>query len=72
MAADTPHTRTLRRAAEALAGEERLAKALGVSIEKLQSWLRGDEVPPMRVFGEALDIVASGHPPEPEKPGGGG
>lgn len=68
MAADTPYTRTLRRAADALGSENRLADALRVPAAKLQAWLLGDEVPPMQVFSAALDIVASGRASEGGKP----
>lgn len=60
MAAGTPYTRTFSRAMQALGGEDKLAAALGVTLEALRSWMRGDAVPPVQVFNAALDIVARG------------
>jgi hypothetical protein len=58
--ASTAYTRTLSRAMETLGGPARLAVALRVTESKLALWLQGDEVPPMEVFAEALEIVARG------------
>lgn len=62
--AGTPYTRTFSRAMQTLGGEEKLAAALGVPLEDLRSWMRGEAVPPVQIFNAALDIVASGRAPE--------
>ena len=55
---DTPHTRTLRRALEALGNKTRLAIALEVSLVDLDSYLSGEKPLPHKLYLEALDIVA--------------
>ena len=54
----TPQIRTLKRALERLETLERLAAALGVSLEELQAYLGGRKPVPNPVFLSALDIVA--------------
>ena len=66
MAAESSHTRTLQLAAQLLGSAEALAAELGVALEMLQAWMRGEATPPFSVFSQALDIVARG----PFKPGG--
>ena len=57
----TSQTRTLRRALDACGGKpEKLARVLGVSIQDLSEWLLGRKAPPMRVYLDALDVVARG------------
>ena len=56
----TPQMRTLQRALQDFAGEAELAKVLGVSVERLSTWLRGEEVLPASVYLRALDLVATG------------
>jgi len=56
----TPQMRTLQRALKDFTGEAELAKVLGVSVETLSCWLRGDEVLPASIYLKALDLVATG------------
>lgn len=58
MPGDTAHTRTIRRAIEALGGAQRLAQALGASVAEIESWSTRLAVPPPGVFLHAIDIVA--------------
>jgi DNA-binding transcriptional regulator YiaG len=60
MPIENSSTRTLRSAALALGGVEALAAELGVAVDTLQAWMRGDSAPPFTVFSRALDIVARG------------
>ena len=53
MGKDTAHTRTLRRAVEALGSPEELAETLGVSPENLAAWLAGDQALPNEVYMRA-------------------
>jgi len=57
---ENSHTRTLRSAAQTLGSPEALATELGVTLDVLQAWMRGDSAPPFAVFSRALDIVARG------------
>ena len=65
--ATTPDVRMLQRALEAYGSLHHLAKALDVSVEDLQLWVSGKEIPPHRVFMKALDL-AFDKPPVPHKP----
>jgi hypothetical protein len=60
----TPPQRTLRRALELLGNVDRLAIALDVPRSDIQHWLEGEE-PPLKVFLEALDLVAYGTKSQP-------
>jgi hypothetical protein len=63
MGKPTIHTETLRRAAAALGGEARLAKALRVPAEQARRWLAGEDYPSTAVYLRALDllIATGGH-----------
>jgi hypothetical protein len=50
-------TRTLRRALEMYRTLELLAIELGVSVDQLQLWIDGHQVPPHNVFLKALDLA---------------
>jgi len=52
--------RTLVRALQVLRSRERLAAALQVSLEELETYLEGEKPLPDRAFMIALDIVATG------------
>ena len=54
-----PHVRSLKRALEILGSKTRLATALEVSEEELETYLAGEPMPTER-FIETLDIVAQG------------
>jgi hypothetical protein len=54
------HMRVLKEAAKVVRGTDALAAALGVTLQELVSWMRGDSVPPTPVFLQALDIIAGG------------
>lgn len=60
MSTITPQMRTLQRALKDFAGEAELAKVLGVSVEVLSGWLRGEEALPATIYLRALDLVATG------------
>ena len=60
MSGDTVYTRTFRRALETLGGAQQLARALGASVEEVESWVCGAAVPPPGAFLAAIDIVARG------------
>ena len=55
----TPQIRTLRRALEKLVKKERLAAALGITVEDLEDYLAGKKPLPNNIFMAALDIVAA-------------
>jgi DNA-binding transcriptional regulator YiaG len=57
MNADTPYTRTLRRALGICGSEAALASTLNVSVAALYRWIHGDTVP-IEVYMRALDLVA--------------
>ena len=52
--------RTLVRALQMLRSRERLAAALQVTIEELETYLEGEKPVPDAAFMVALDIVATG------------
>jgi hypothetical protein len=60
LAVETSHTRTLQLAAQLLGSTPALATELGVALDTLQAWIRGEGTPPFSVFSQALDIVARG------------
>ena len=51
--------RTLKRAAEIMGGEERLALHLKVTPSHLALWIREIEVPPDYIFLKAVDLVVN-------------
>jgi DNA-binding transcriptional regulator YdaS (Cro superfamily) len=53
------YSRTLRRAAHIVGGNENLAARLGVSSTDLVLWMQGIGVPPSDVFLEAADVVTA-------------
>lgn len=53
------HKRTLDRALSILVKKERLAEALEVPVEDVDTYLSGERPIPQRVFLVALDIVAN-------------
>jgi hypothetical protein len=55
----TPQIRTLKRALEKLVKKERLAAALGITVEDLEDYLTGKKPLPNNIFMAALDIVAA-------------
>ena len=64
MSGATPQTRTLYRALENCGGLGALADTLEVSVELLSRWLAGVDVPPVKVYLLALDLVARRAPPK--------
>ena len=54
-----PHVRSLKRAVEILGSKTRLATALEISEEELETYLGGKPMP-TEIFFETLDIVAHG------------
>jgi hypothetical protein len=51
------YARTLRRAASILGSERQLSDFLGVRPLTLESWMRGNDMPPVHVFLRAVDII---------------
>jgi hypothetical protein len=51
------YSRALLRAAELLGGRDRLATALRVSRDELDSWIGSAAKPPREVFLRAVDII---------------
>jgi hypothetical protein len=65
---DGAHIRTLQRALEIVVTKERLAAALDVRLDELDSYFTGKEPLPHQAFLTALDIVSSGpHGPARKK-----
>ena len=56
----TRYDTTLSRAEQTLGGRDRLARFLNVAPEKLDAWLKGDEMPPLEAFLGSLDVIADG------------
>jgi hypothetical protein len=57
MARLTVRTEALRRAAAAIGGDIRLAKALQISVRQARRWIAGHEYPPVEVYQRALDVL---------------
>jgi len=51
------YRRATERAVEVLGDEGRLARYLGVSLKKLHAWRTGNEVPPLVVFVNCVDLI---------------
>lgn len=64
----TRYSHTLWQAAAALGSQARLANFLGVSEDKLMRWLSGEELAPLDVFLNSLDLVADGPYAPGERP----
>jgi hypothetical protein len=47
-------------AAETLGGAGRLASFFNVPPEKLSAWLSGEQLPPLEIFLDSLDIISQG------------
>ena len=58
MAKPSPQMQTLSRALADCGGEAPLAKKLGVSVEVLSGWLRGQDVLPANLYLRARDLAA--------------
>jgi len=58
MAKPSPQMNTLSRALHEFGGEAPLAKKLGVSVEALSGWLRGQEVLPAEMYIRARGLTA--------------
>ena len=56
---DGAHTRTLQKALEIVVRKERLAAALSITMDELETYLAGEKPLPNQVFLDALDIVAT-------------
>jgi hypothetical protein len=53
------YVRTLHEACLILGGEHRLAAYLGVSVQDVEGWLNGRDVPPDAMFLRCVDVVQS-------------
>jgi hypothetical protein len=62
----TVYTRVLHRACQKLGGVDALAQELHVSVEVMHRWLEGEDVPPSRIFLQAVDLVMPPWGPEDE------
>ena len=58
---DGAHRRTLERALQVVKSKERLAVALEMRLDELETYMAGEKPLPNRAFITAIDIVASGH-----------
>ena len=56
---DGAHKRTLERALSVMQSKERLALALELPVEEIDSYITGEKALPQRAFLTAIDIVAS-------------
>ncbi|TMH45134.1 MAG: hypothetical protein E6H54_06640 [Betaproteobacteria bacterium] len=57
---DGAHKRTLERALQIVRSKERLAVALELPVEELETYMAGERPLPDQAFITALDIVANG------------
>jgi hypothetical protein len=57
---DGAHKRTLERALQVLQTKERLAVALEVPLDELETYMAGEKPLPHQAFITAIDIVANG------------
>jgi hypothetical protein len=62
----TVYTRVLHRACQKMGGVEALAQELRVGADLLHRWLEGEDVPPSRIFLQAVDLVMPAWSPEDE------
>lgn len=62
----TVYTRVLHRACQKMGGVDALAQELHVGAEVLHRWLEGEDVPPSRIFLQAVDLVMPPWGPEDE------
>ena len=53
------YSRTLRRAAQIVGGEDKLASQLNITPTDLALWIQGTGVPPSDVFLQAVDLVTA-------------
>ncbi|HZS66813.1 MAG TPA: hypothetical protein VFA72_06855 [Burkholderiales bacterium] len=58
VADETVYTRTTRKALEAAGGLQQLAERLRRTLEEINDWLAGRQVPPDKIFLEMLEIVS--------------
>ena len=56
----TRYAQALSQAEQTLGGRARLAAFLNVPAEKIAAWLSGEEIPPLEVFLDSLDVIADG------------
>ncbi|HYR36794.1 MAG TPA: hypothetical protein VEQ87_21085 [Burkholderiales bacterium] len=56
----TRYAQVLSQAEATLGGRARLAAFLDVPAEKIAAWLSGEEMPPLEVFLDSLDVIADG------------
>ena len=54
---ESMHVKVVFRAAEISGGAEALARALGVPLSEVQSWMRSEAPVPDRVFAALLDAI---------------
>lgn len=54
----------LARAAELLGGVEPLSHRLRVPLADLERWIAGEEIPPIGIFAQAIDIVLENSGPQ--------
>jgi len=57
MGKPTVYADALSRAALAMGGETRLARALQVPVADLRGWLRGKAYPSTEIYQKALDVL---------------
>ena len=54
---DHIYLRVLHEACKTLGGEHQLAQHLGVTVDEIERWLRGEAMPPDPVFLACLDVL---------------
>jgi hypothetical protein len=56
----TRYANALSRAERILGSRARLAHFFGVPVDRLASWIDGDEAAPLEIFLASLDLIADG------------
>jgi hypothetical protein len=67
MASDLIHCEILRRAAEVVGGEDKLAQHLDVGSEQVHEWIQGKATASLGVYLIALDILSRSSSARPKK-----
>jgi len=62
------YARALSYAAMTMGGRPQLAAYLKVAEDQLDSWLAGEETPPLDAFLDSLDVIADGPYARGERP----
>ena len=60
MTVQNPHITTLRQALEIVGNKKGLAKALTITVEDLEMYMKGATPLPVPLFNDALELVING------------